>query len=159
MNAEKKVAAKAKKKPSAKTGGTHITGNIGLHYVCMRLSAVGLNVASTARNARGADALVYNRDCTKVKLVQIKTISAGGQVRAGKIGENVPGDFWVLVGDAKKIEHDGHPTCFILRGREVGEFRKPSNIRKNQGKPAYLNLAALPPNSRNAWGRIVRSLT
>jgi hypothetical protein len=34
-------------------------GNVGLYYVCYRLSCLGWNVMPTARNARGVDILIY----------------------------------------------------------------------------------------------------
>lgn len=32
-----------------------IVGNVGMYYVCFKLSELGLNVMPTARNARGID--------------------------------------------------------------------------------------------------------
>ena len=39
-----------------------VTGNIGLYYVCYRLSRRGWNVMPTARNARGIDMIAYNKN-------------------------------------------------------------------------------------------------
>ena len=37
-------------------------GNVGLFYVCYRLSRLGWNVMPTNRNARGVDILIYSQD-------------------------------------------------------------------------------------------------
>jgi len=42
----------------------HAVGNVGLYYVCSRLSCLGWNVMPTARNARGVDSLIYSQDAS-----------------------------------------------------------------------------------------------
>ena len=47
---------------------TQVTGNIGMYYAWYRLSCMGLKVMPTARNARGIDAIAYNKSGTESKL-------------------------------------------------------------------------------------------
>ena len=44
---------------------TQVVGNVGLYYVCYRLSGLGWNVMPTARNARGIDVVIYSQDAKK----------------------------------------------------------------------------------------------
>src|SRR5688572_317518 len=44
-------------------------GNIGLFYVCYRLSRMGWNVMPTARNAKGIDILIYSQDASQTRTV------------------------------------------------------------------------------------------
>ena len=45
-----------------------ITGNVGLYYVCYRLSIMGWNAMPTARNARGIDIIAYNKDLSLIHI-------------------------------------------------------------------------------------------
>lgn len=62
------------KKPKRK-GDSQVTGNIGLYYVCYRLSCLGWNVMPTARNAKGVDILIYNYDASVTRSIQVKALS------------------------------------------------------------------------------------
>ena len=131
MNEAKKGAKTSKKKAANKSGGNNtgasgnnagnaIIGNIGLHYTCMRLSAMDLNAIPTARNAVGVDVLVNNRDFTgKTVSVQVKTVSGRHSVLLGKQGKPILGDFWVVVADANKIRIGEDPLCFIIEANKV----------------------------------------
>jgi hypothetical protein len=62
-------------------------GNIGLFYVCYRLSRMGWNVMPTARNAKGIDILVYSQDASQTRTRREKgrresTIVLGGPWRS-----------------------------------------------------------------------------
>jgi hypothetical protein len=54
--------------------------NIGLFYVCDRLSRMGWNVMPTARNAKGIDTLIYSQDASQTRTIQVKTLSKGNPV-------------------------------------------------------------------------------
>ena len=55
---------------------THQTvGNVGLYYVCYKLSRMGWNVMPTARNARGIDILAYSTDAKRTRTIQVKSLS------------------------------------------------------------------------------------
>ena len=49
-------------------------GNIGLYYVCYRLSRLGWNVMPT-RNAKGIDILIYSQDASCTYTLQVKTLA------------------------------------------------------------------------------------
>src|SRR5207344_3307142 len=55
-------------------------GNIGLFFVCYRLSRLGWNVMPTARNAKGVDILIYSQDGSRTRTIQVKTLSKGSPV-------------------------------------------------------------------------------
>ena len=73
---------KSKKETAKNRRMANITGNIGLHYACYRLSLLGLNVMPTARNTKGVDILVHDYECKKIVAVQVKTraVNTGVQI-------------------------------------------------------------------------------
>ena len=142
MNTVKKAVSKAaearkkaKAKSAQKTGGNQtggnqagrnqITGNIGLYYVCMRLSAMGLNAILTARNTVGVDILVNNSDSTGNNVaIQVKTASNQYAVLIGRPGKRILGDIWVVVANADKVRIGEDPLCFVIRADKVEEKRR-----------------------------------
>lgn len=52
-----------------------VAGNVGLYWTCYHLSRMGWNIMPTARNARGVDIIAYNRDCSRMISIQVKTLS------------------------------------------------------------------------------------
>lgn len=93
-----------------------ITGNIGLYYVCYKLSCLGWNVMPTARNARGVDIIAYDQGGTSFIGIQVKALSKRNPVPLGKSLEKVMGDFGVIVNNVL-IE----PKAFVLLPQEVIE--------------------------------------
>ncbi len=87
-----------------------ITGNIDLYYCCWQFSCCGWNVMPTARNARGVDIIVYNRDASKFVGVQVKTLSKRSPVPLGSSLDKIMGDFWVIVNNVATSS----PSAFIL---------------------------------------------
>src|SRR6266568_2039711 len=73
-----------------------ITGNIGLYYVCYRLSRLGWNVMPTARNARGIDVLIYSQDASRTRTIQVKTLSQGSPVPLSNKLDHLFADFVVV---------------------------------------------------------------
>lgn len=139
---------KAKKKQSAETGGNQITGNIGLHYTCMRLSAMGLNAIPTARNAVGVDVLANNREHTgKTVAIQVKTISGKFAVPLGKPGRPILGDFWVVVAAVDKIRIGEEPLCLVIGADQVRRHQAGGSFR-------FLPLAGFDPDCVDAWEKI-----
>ena len=153
MNGAKKGARTSKKKSASKSGSPNadnaITGNMGLHYTCMRLSALGLNAISTARNTVGVDVFVNNRDSTgKTVSVQVKTVSGRYHVPLGKHGKPILGDFWVVVANAKKICVGEEPLCFVIEGSKIKAGCAGSmNFR-------FLNLSKFHAGFVDAWEKI-----
>ena len=93
-----------------------ITGNIGLYYVCYKLSRFGWNVMPTARNARGVDIVAYDQSGTRFIGIQVKTLSKRNPVPLGKSLDKIMGDFWVIVNNVMT-----EPRAFILLPPEVIE--------------------------------------
>jgi len=90
-------------------------GNIGLYYVCYRLSLYGWNVMPTARNAKGIDILAYSQSGTQRILIQVKTLSQKNPVPMGNNLDNLMADFVVVCVRA----HPNEPDCFVLTPREI----------------------------------------
>jgi len=93
---------------------TQVIGNIGLYYTCYHLSRMGWNAMPTSRNARGVDIIAYNRDCSKMISIQVKTLSKRNPVPLGVSLDKVMGDFWVIVNDVAKV-----PQTYIMSPKEV----------------------------------------
>src|SRR5438270_11621510 len=85
-------------------------GNIGLFYVCYRLSRLGWNVMPTARNARGIDILIYSQDATRTQTLQVKALSRRSPVPLGGKLEGLLGDFFIV---CRNVALD-MPQCFVL---------------------------------------------
>ena len=94
-----------------------VVGNIGLYYVCYRLSRMGWNVMPTTRNARGIDLVIYSQDAMKKFTVQVKALSKRSPVPLGKHLNNHIGDYFII---CRKIALDS-PECFVLTPSEVCE--------------------------------------
>ena len=90
-------------------------GNIGLYYVCYRLSLYGWNVMPTARNAKGIDILAYSQSGTQRILIQVKTLSQKNPVPMGNNLDNLMADFVVVCVRA----HPNEPDCFVLTPSEI----------------------------------------
>jgi hypothetical protein len=71
-------------------------GNVGLFYVCFKLSQLGWNVMPTARNAKGIDLLAYNEDASRVVTVQVKSLSDRVAVPLGKTLNNLLAEYVVI---------------------------------------------------------------
>jgi len=89
-------------------------GNVGLYYCCYKLTLLGWNVMPTARNARGVDILVYSRDASCCKTVQVKALSKRSAVPLGSSVEGICGDFWIIINDAIV-----RPQAFVLTPDDV----------------------------------------
>lgn len=148
---EKKTSDKGKKNPSGQTGKAQIMGNIGLYYTCMRLSAMELNVAPTARNAAGVDVIVYGQNSTKPVSIQVKTVKDKHRATIGKQDRKIHGNFWVVVADAGKIGEEDRPSCYVLKASEV------MNRRSTGGGNSWLMLGRFA-DCRDAWGKILRAV-
>jgi len=111
MTASPRSAAK-RKLPNS------VVGNVGLYYVCYRLSRMGWNVMPTARNAKGVDLLAYSDDARKVHSVQVKALSKRAPVPLGTGLEQFFADFVVVCRHALT----NAPECFVLTPQEVSRL-------------------------------------
>ena len=124
---------------SERINTNQVVGNIGLFFVCYRLSRLGWNVMPTARNARGIDVLIYSQDAKRTRTIQVKTLSKRTPVPLGTKLDGLFGDFLIICRNvardvpekfafyqrarfpensalAAEIEI---PECFILKPKEV----------------------------------------
>ena len=92
-----------------------IVGNIGLYYVCFKLSELGWNVMPTSRNARGIDVICFSMDGTRMLTIQVKSLSKRNPVPLGTGLDKIIGDFWIIVNSLDT----GKPLTYILLSHEV----------------------------------------
>ena len=92
-----------------------VVGNVGLFYVCYRLSRLGWNVMPTARNAKGIDILIYSEDAATTHTIQVKALSQRSPVPLGRKLEGIFGDFFIV---CRNVVLD-MPECFVLTPAEV----------------------------------------
>jgi len=93
-----------------------ITGNVGMYYVCFKLSELGWNVMPTARNAKGIDIVAYKNEGEYVG-IQVKTLSKPNAIPLGNSRDGLMGDFWCVVVKQK----DGHWAVFVMTKEEVAK--------------------------------------
>lgn len=93
-----------------------LTGNVGLYFVCYKLSLLGWNAMPTSRNARGIDILAYDVDCTRKVAIQVKTLSKRNPVPLGNSIEKLMGDFWVIINNVSV-----QPATYVMLPSEVKE--------------------------------------
>lgn len=72
------------------------TGNIGLFYISYKLSRLWWNVLLTSRNARGADAIIYNKAFDKEYSIQTKGFTDEEAVGPFKGKSYVAEDFYII---------------------------------------------------------------
>ena len=121
----KKVKSKGKKgdKKNDKPP-TQLVGNVGLYYVCYKLSQLGWNVLQTSRNAKGVDIIIYNQDATKTRTIQVKSLRRRDSVPIGRNPDSMFADIVVL---CTKVLSE-NPTTYVLRKKEFHSLVKYSMI-------------------------------
>jgi hypothetical protein len=126
-----------------------VVGNIGLFYVCYRLSLFGWNVMPTARNAKGIDILIYSQDAKTTHTVQVKALSKRDPVPLGGKLDNLFGDFFIICRNLALHA----PECFVLNPEEVAKLAHKGD--KN-GKISYwLQPKQYEiPDFKERWDRI-----
>jgi hypothetical protein len=128
---------------------TQTIGNIGLYYVCYRLSLHGWNVIPTARNAKGVDVLIFSQDAKRKVSIQVKTLSKRNPVPLGAQLECFIAEYVVVC--VRNYPND--PICYVLTPKEVKEF---AHKGEKNGKVSYwLQPAAYEKEEyRDKWERI-----
>lgn len=94
---------------------TQTVGNMGLYFVCFRLSQFGWNAMPTARNARGIDVLAYSQDGRRVVTVQVKALSSRNAVLLGTNLDSFIAEFVVV---CRKVR-TSDPESFVLTKEDV----------------------------------------
>ncbi len=105
-------------------------GNVGLFYVCYRLSRLGWNVMPTARNARGVDILIYSQDALQTRTIQVKSLSKRAPVPLGDKLNHLFADYIVICRNVAKET----PECFVLTPEEI---RRLVHKGEKNGKISY----------------------
>jgi hypothetical protein len=127
-----------------------IVGNVGLYYVCYRLSSLGWNVMPTARNARGIDIIIYSQDAKRTLTIQVKALSKRAHVPLGRAGYTLFGNFFIVCRDVASTK----PECFILVPEEVKRLAHRSRPTVN-GISYWLQTNAYDKNEfRETWDKI-----
>lgn len=96
---------------------TQVVGNVGLYYVCYRLSLMGWNAMPTARNARGVDLLTYSGSGTKKLSFQVKALSKRAAVPLGHGLDNLIADWLIVV--TRVAQFPDAPICYVMTIPEV----------------------------------------
>lgn len=138
------------------TKNKQIIGNQGLHFVAFNLARLGFNVAITARNAKGADILIYNEDCSTIKTVQVKSFTTKLDIKVGQSAERsgpIPAlicDYWIFV----NLKYT-YPRCSIYTKEElqphVGTDKNPGK----EGKWSWWLPSRLPDGCIDQWDKII----
>lgn len=126
------------------------TGNIGLFYVCYRLSRLGWNVLPTSRNAKGIDLLTYSEDGTRRLTFQVKSLAKRDPVPLGsKLESAALADYWII---CRRVLAEV-PECFVLTPDEV--YGLAQTGRSQRGEVSYwLQPRAYEADYRENWDRI-----
>lgn len=131
-----------------------VVGNVGLFFVCYRLSRLGWNVMPTARNARGVDVLIYSHDASRTRTLQVKALSKRSPVPLGRSIDRLFGDFFVI---CRNVASDT-PECFVLTPAEVQRLA-------HRGEKNGITTFWLQPKQyesdefREQWERIGRGVS
>lgn len=129
--------------------GNQVVGNVGLFYVCYRLSRHAWNVMLTARNARGIDIVAYNKDGSRVVTIQVKALSKRNHVPFGPNLEHLFANFVVVCTNVGSLE----PECYVMTPAEIKKLAYRSV--KNGKVSFWLQRAAYETDEfRNKWERI-----
>lgn len=106
-----------------------IVGNVGMHYVCYKLSLKGWNVMPTARNAKGIDIVAYNESGKKFVGIQVKTLSKKATVPLGNSLDKIMGDYWVVVNN---VVSEDKRKAFVLKPNEVKRLAEEKENKKGE---------------------------
>src|SRR5262249_29103027 len=129
-------------------------GNIGLYYVCYRLSRLGWNVMPTARNAKGVDILIYSQDASLTRTIQVKALSRRSPVPLSNKLDHPFADFVVI---CRHVIREA-PECFVLTPEDV---RRLAHRGEKDGRVSFW----LQPRDYEVeefcegWGRIGSGLS
>ena len=116
-----------------------VTGNVGLFFICYKLSRRGWNVLPTSRNARGIDVLAYGKHGEKFLTVQAKGYTRKAAIGPFKDKTDVIADFYIVAWNVYRS-----PLIYILSKDEVISLLTPNNDGKywveyrDYGKPNFL---------------------
>ncbi len=117
-----------------------VVGNVGLYYVCYRLSQDGWNVMPTARNARGVDIVAYDQRGKRKLALQVKSLSKQPGVPLGESLDNLIADFVIICSNVAGAGVE----CSVMTPREIRRqvVRQEKNGKASHWLPARVYLKA-----------------
>jgi hypothetical protein len=109
-----------------------VVGNIGLYYVCYRLSRLGWNVMPTARNARRIDFVIYSQDAQRTRTIQVKALLKRSPVPLGNELDRLFDDYFVICQNALFSHLTKFVSWFIVEKKTARPVigYSPSNMKK-----------------------------
>lgn len=115
-----------------------VVGNVGLYYVCYRLSQDGWNVMPTARNARGIDIVAYDQRGKRKLTLQVKSLSRHPGVPLGESLDNLIADFVIICFNVA----GKHIECSVMTPQEIRRkvVRQEKNGKASHWLPAPVYL-------------------
>jgi hypothetical protein len=105
-------------------------GNIGLFYVCYKLSLFGWNVMPTSRNTKGVDIIIFSQDATKKISIQVKTLSKSDPVPLGTSLDSFVADYVVIC----VLHGTEEYICYVMTPDEV---KKLAHKGEKKGRVSY----------------------
>lgn len=105
-------------------------GNIGLYYICYRLSLYGWNVLPTSRNAKGIDIIIYSQNASRNETIQVKTLSKRNPVPLGNSLNNLVSKYLLIC--VRNYPHE--PICYVMKTTEVKDSAQKS---EKDGRISY----------------------
>jgi hypothetical protein len=128
---------------------TQTIGNIGMFYVCYKLSLFGWNVMPTSRNAKGVDIMIFSQNASRKFSIQVKTLSRRNPVPLGISLNNFLADYVVIC----IRNYPNEPICYVMIPSEVKEL---AHKGEKNGKVSYWLQPRAYENSKykENWVRI-----
>ena len=125
-----------------------IVGNVGMYYVCFKLSELGWNVMPTARNAKGIDIVAYTPDGKGFKGVQVKSLSKRNPIPLGTNLDKVMGDVWCVV----VRQSDDSLVTYLLSPKQIRDGAHQDGNGSWWVEPKMYDL----PKFREKWNRFFK---
>ena len=122
-----------------------IVGNVGMYYVCFKLSERNWNVMPTARNAKGIDIVAYKPDGKGFKGVQVKSLSKRNAIPLGSSRDKVMGNVWCVV----VRQPDDTLVTYLLPPAQIKKAAHQDGKGSWWVEPKEYEL----PKYREKWGR------
>ena len=115
-----------------------VTGNVGLYFICYKLSRMGWNVLPTSRNAKGIDILAYGKHGEKILTIQTKGYTKKAAIGPFRDIKHVIADFYIVAWNVYST-----PKTYILTRDEIKSIISPHKDvywveHKDYGKPEFL---------------------
>lgn len=133
-----------------------MVSNIGLFYVCYRLSCMGWKVELAPRDARGVDVILSSQDARKTRTIKVKTLSKRNPVPFGTNRDTLSADFFVVCVRAVNPNSGADeliPGCFVLRNKELQN--RISSRGEGDNKSYWLQLRDYESGTfRERWNKI-----